>query len=171
MPNVFPQKYLFWGIWINNNSLIFYFFLVKPLHRCLACLASRRDVNFDVFHFLSISFMICQPNCVLTGWLSWPFSRLNDACSNSFTIIPLPNHPKFPPRFLLGHKLFSSANFSKLSPACNFCRISFAFSSPLTRICAACACCAMLCLLCHCQKSQKILELQIFIAAFNNPEL
>lgn len=58
------------------------------------------------------------PNSVLIGSsVISPFLSLNAASSNGFTIMPLPNNPKSPPRFALPLSIDSClARFEKLSP-------------------------------------------------------
>jgi len=56
-----------------------------------------------------------------------PFLSLNAASSNGFTIMPLPNKPRSPPRLALPLSIDNSlARFAKLSPFFNLSNIAIA---------------------------------------------
>ncbi len=64
----------------------------------------------------SVRFIMWYPNCVFTGSEVAPFSSLNAAVSNSFTIWPRPNFPKSPPFFPEGQREHCWAMVAKDSP-------------------------------------------------------
>jgi hypothetical protein len=88
--------------------------------------------------------MRCDPNWVSTGPCTTPTSFSKTTRSNSFTIIPGLNVPKFPPRDADGHSLTldassENADCKSLAPSSSVFKI-FNFvdaSGPVTRICLA----------------------------------